>query len=314
MKKDNKSLLDFTYDVKSESNDISKVKCVGILADKIYDYTSFEILQFGVKNEDFFIRTINEEKYKVGSEVCIDEVSLCYDYIGIKDDETINALASYNNKNRKGEILVEANGRKVYLKGKNTSANVSKYNESNYLMLYKEFEGYFNSIIYSSDMVSVFKHGLRYFVDGLEINIKGKIGDKPFEGVKSYKKNNSNEITPIEITKLDVLGDYRYRDDKNQLCSYSESGLNLSTVNLYGDLLIPKDKKRIKLTVKLEPCLSIEDVEPILKYDGGSTISAVVKYSFLTTHNIYHSTKESLGVFIDSNGIKYRKVNMYGDK
>ena len=147
MKKDNKSLLDFTYDVKSESNDISKVKCVGILADKIYDYTSFEILQFGVKNEDFFIRTINEEKYKVGSEVCIDEVSLCYDYIGIKDDETINALASYNNKNRKGEILVEANGRKVYLKGKNTSANVSKYNESNYLMLYKEFEGYFNSII-----------------------------------------------------------------------------------------------------------------------------------------------------------------------
>ncbi|MBS5928447.1 MAG: hypothetical protein KIC66_15420 [Clostridium sp.] len=314
MKKDNKSLLDFTYDVKSESNDISKVKCVGILADKIYDYTSFEILQFGVKNEDFFIRTINEEKYKVGSEVCIDEVSLCYDYIGIKDDETINALASYNNKNRKGEILVEANGRKVYLKGKNTSASVSKYNESNYLMLYKEFEGYFNSIIYSSDRVSVFKHGLRYFVDGLEINIKGKIGDKPFEGVKSYKKNNSNEITPIEITKLDVLGDYRYRDDKNQLCSYSESGLNLSTVNLYGDLLIPKDKKRIKLTVKLEPCLSIEDVEPILKYDGGSTISAVVKYSFLTTHNIYHSTKESLGVFIDSNGIKYRKVNMYGDK
>ncbi len=314
MKKDNKSLLDFTYDVKSESNDISKVKCVGILADKIYDYTSFEILQFGVKNEDFFIRTINEEKYKVGSEVCIDEVSLCYDYIGIKDDETINALASYNNKNRKGEILVEANGRKVYLKGKNTSANVSKYNESNYLMLYKEFEGYFNSIIYSSDRVSVFKHGLRYFVDGLEINIKGKIGDKPFEGVKSYRKNNSNEIAPIEITKLDVLGDYRYRDDKNQLCSYSESGLNLSTVNLYGDLLIPKDKKRIKLTVKLEPCLSIEDVEPILKYDGGSTISAVVKYSFLTTHNIYHSTKESLGVFIDSNGIKYRKVNMYGDK
>ena len=51
MKKDNESLLDFTYDVKSESNDISKVKCVGILADKIYDYTSFETLQFGLKNE-----------------------------------------------------------------------------------------------------------------------------------------------------------------------------------------------------------------------------------------------------------------------
>ena len=161
-------------------------------------------------------------------------------------------------------------------------------------MLYKEFEGYFNSVTYSSDRVSVFKHGLRYFVDGLEINVKGKIGDKHFEGVKSYRKNNLNEITPIEITKLDVLGNYSYMDNKNELCSYSESGLNLSTVNLYGNLLIPKDKKRIKLTVKLETCLSIEEVAPILKYDGGSTISAIVKYSFLTTHNIYHSTKESL--------------------
>ncbi|MEO2507551.1 hypothetical protein ABHA01_07115 [Clostridium paraputrificum] len=314
MKKDNESLLDFTYDVKSESNDISKVKCVGILADKIYDYTSFETLQFGVKNEEFYIRTMNEEKYKVGADVCIDEVSLCYDYIGIKDDETINGLSSYNNENRKGEIFVEVNGSKVYLKGKNTSANVSKYNESNYFMLYKEFEGYFNSITYSSDRVSVFKHGLRYFVDGLEINVKGKIGDKHFEGVKSYRKNNSNETTPIEITKLDVLGNYSYRDNKNKLCSYSESGLNLSAVNLYGNLLIPKDKKRIKLNVKLEPSLSIEGVDPILKYDGSSTISAIVKYSFLATHNIYHSTKESIGVFIDSKGVRYRKVNMHEDK
>ena len=110
------------------------------------------------------------------------------------------------------------------------------------------------------------------------------MGDKHFEGVKSYRKNNLNEITPIEITKLDVLGNYSYMDNKNELCSYSESGLNLSTVNLYGNLLIPKDKKRIKLTVKLETCLSIEEVAPILKYDGGSTISAKVKYSFLTKY------------------------------
>lgn len=135
MKGDDESLLDFTYDVKSESNDISKVKCVGILADKIYDYTSFKTLQFGVKNEEFSIKTMNEEEYKVGAEVRIEEVSLCYDYIGIKDDKTINRLASYNNENRKGEIIIALNGNKVCLKGKNTSANVSKYNESNYLML-----------------------------------------------------------------------------------------------------------------------------------------------------------------------------------
>ena len=83
-------------EIEVQCTNISNAKCVGILAEKIYDCVYLDVLQFSDKDEVFAIDNFSETEteissyYRVGDSVCIDDISLCYDNIGIKDDDTIS--------------------------------------------------------------------------------------------------------------------------------------------------------------------------------------------------------------------------------
>ena len=82
-------------EIEVQCTNISNAKCVGILAEKIFDCVYLDVLQFSDKDEVFAIDNFCETEtgkssyYRVGDCVCIDDISLCYDNIGIKDDDTI---------------------------------------------------------------------------------------------------------------------------------------------------------------------------------------------------------------------------------
>lgn len=298
--------LEFTYEIKQEANDISNVKCEGIVADKIYDCIYLTSNQVSVKNEEFTIITEGEEDYTVGDKISIEKFDIFYNFIGIMEDykDGVN--------NNEDFICVEVDGSKVDLVGSKESAHeireipVENKEEKipEVITIYREFNGYFKRNSNSNFRVSIFKHGVRYFIDGLEIKISGKIGCKTFEGIKSYKKydidRDGNYIisNPAEITSLDRVNEY-----KNEEVDFPEVGLNFSPVNLCGDLNIPNNNRRVQLKIKLDSRLSIENILPFSRYMGGNTLNGLVKYSFLVTQKIYHSTKEKIGVFIDKKGV-----------
>ena len=78
--------LEFTYEIKQEANDISNVKCEGIVADKIYDCIYLTSNQVSVKNEEFTIITEGEEDYTVGDKISIEKFDIFYNFIGIMED------------------------------------------------------------------------------------------------------------------------------------------------------------------------------------------------------------------------------------
>ncbi|MFQ7001562.1 MAG: hypothetical protein ACLRRH_09790 [Clostridium sp.] len=106
---------------------ISNARCVGILAEKIFDCVYLESLQFADKDEVFTIDNFEDScsRYRVGDAVCIDDISLCYDNIGIKDADSLdndfsgrelgegNILVKYDMEN-KIFSAVDGNGVEVY--------------------------------------------------------------------------------------------------------------------------------------------------------------------------------------------------------
>ena len=304
---------------------ISNARCVGILAEKIFDCVYLESLQFADKDEVFTIDNFEDNcsRYRVGDAVCIDDISLCYDNIGIKDDDSIdndfsgrelgegNILVKYDMEN-KIFSAVDGNGVEVY---NNLDNFDGSEREPSTVMLYDEFEGAVGKTKCNSESRTdrnsrsrVFKQGMRFFVDNLKVRIRGRIGGRLFTATKDYncygnidrcgKNNRRISVNPVEITKRDTLGNGEGCGD--------DVGLNFTPVNLYGRVGVPNDGRRVRGNIKLDHCLSVECVETTERYGDYEEgyIRATVGYSFLVTHNILHTTSEEIAVFTNPNGVE----------
>ena len=313
---------------------ISNARCVGILAEKIFDCVYLESLQFADKDEVFTIDNFEDScsRYRVGDAVCIDDISLCYDNIGIKDADSLdndfsgrelgegNILVKYDMEN-KIFSAVDGNGVEVYNNPDNFDGSER---EASTVILYDEFEGAVGKTKCNSERRTdrnsrsrVFKQGIRFFVDNLKVRIRGRIGGRPFTATKDYncygdidrcgKKNRKISVNPVEITKRDTLGNGEGCGD--------DVGLNFTPVNLYGRVGVPNDGRRVKGNIKLDHCLSVECVETTERYGDYEEgyIRATVGYSFLVTHNILHTTSEEIAVFTNPNGVECRNTARESD-
>ncbi len=304
---------------------ISNARCVGILAEKIVDCVYLESLQFADKDEVFTIDNFENgcSRYRMGDAVCIDDISLCYDNIGIKDDDTIergrsrrdlgegDILVRYDMENKRFSA-VPGNGVKVCNHPDNSDEDGRRT-----VILYDEFEGAIGKTKCNSESRSdrnsrsrVFKQGLRFFVDNLKVRIRGRIGGRPFTATKDYNcfgdiygNEKRISVNPVEITKRDTLGNGEGCGD--------DVGLNFTPVNLYGRVGVPSDGRSVRGNIKLEHCLSAECIETTERYGdyGEGYIHATVGYSFLVTHNIHHTTSEEIAVFTNPNGVECRDAS-----
>lgn len=238
--------------------DISNMKIQGILANKIYDKTYKNIVKESLKSEEFIIS--GNEKYIKGDKVSIDRILVDYNFIGVIDDEDSLSLPNSNDNKNFGVINIKVNNNNIRLSNNNKGYK-SKYIQTSYILddkkvnktpnlvyLYKEFQGNINLKNISLKNNCLFKYGLRFFVDNLKVRIRGKIGEREFEGVKDYRKynkdlnNNYVDINPVEITKEDTLDLSNY---ENYINSYNykvlkninpEVGLNFTPVNIFEKL------------------------------------------------------------------------------
>ncbi len=302
------------------NKDISNMKIQGIVANKIYDKAYKNIVKESLKSEEFIIS--GSDKYIKGDKVSIDKISIDYNFIGIMDDEDSLSLPNSNDNKRLGAINIKVNNKNIRLSKVDKEAYKSEYIQTSYVLdnkkvnktpnlvyLYKEFQGNIDFKDISCNKTFVFKYGLRFFVDNLKIKIKGKIGEKEFEGVKDYRKYNKDlkgnyvDINPVEITKEDTLGLSNY---ENYIDSYNykilkninpEVGLNFTPVNIFENMNI-REKNKIKIKLKLQGCLFAKEVISVEKYKENNKIRALIKYIFQIESYIYFMNKERIAVFV----------------
>lgn len=302
------------------NKDISNMKIQGIVANKIYDKAYKNIVKESLKSEEFIIS--GSDKYIKGDKVSIDKISIDYNFIGIMDDEDSLSLPNSNDNKRLGAINIKVNNKNIRLSKVDKEAYKSEYIQTSYVLdnkkvnktpnlvyLYKEFQGNIDFKDISCNKTFVFKYGLRFFVDNLKIKIKGKIGEKEFEGVKDYRKYNKDlkgnyvDINPVEITKEDTLGLSNY---ENYIDSYNykvlkninpEVGLNFTPVNIFENMNI-REKNKIKIKLKLQGCLFAKEVISVEKYKGNNKIRALIDYIFQIESYIYFMNKERIAVFV----------------
>lgn len=300
--------------------DISNMKIQGILANKIYDKTYKNIVKESLKSEEFIIS--GNEKYIKGDKVSIDRILVDYNFIGVIDDGDSLSLPNSNNNKNSGVINIKVNNKNIKLFNTDKKAYKSNYIQTSYVLdnkkvnktpnlvyLYKEFQGNIDLKNISLKNNFLFKYGLRFFVDNLKIRIKGKIGEKEFEGVKDYRKYNKDlnknyvDINPVEITREDTLDLSNY---ENYINSYNykvlkninpEVGLNFTPVNIFEKLNI-EEKNKMKIKLKLEGCLFAKEVISVEKYKGNNKIRSLINYVFQIESYIYFMNKEKIAVFV----------------
>lgn len=328
-------------EIEVQCTNISNAKCVGILAEKIFDCVYLDVLQFSDKDEVFAIDNYceteaeNDSCYRIGDSVCIDDISLCYDNIGIKDDDTIEEVDCDCDTLGEGKILVRYDmAEKVFTAVPGTEVEVENIPDCTIeesmkrkrcipdtVNLYDEFESSVTRNKCNGEQGEgkvpksrVFKQGVRYFVNNLKVRIRGRIGNKPFTATKDYLyygdvygDGPKISVNPVEITKKDTLGN-------GEGCG-CEVGLNFTPINLYGRVSVPNDREAVKSNIKLDLCLSAECIETTERYGdyGEGYIHAIVGYSFLVNHNIRHTTSEELAVFINPKGIECRDTSRESD-
>lgn len=302
------------------NKDISNMKIEGILANKIYDKAYKNIVKESLKSEEFIIS--GNEKYIKGDKVSIDKILVDYNFIGVIDDGDSLSLPNSNNNKNSGVINIKVNNKNIKLFNTDKKAYKSNYIQTSYVLdnkkvnktpnlvyLYKEFQGNINLKNISLKNNCLFKYGLRFFVDNLKVRIRGKIGEREFEGVKDYRKynkdlnNNYVDINPVEITKEDTLDLSNY---ENYINSYNykvlkninpEVGLNFTPVNIFEKLKI-EEKNKMKIKLKLEGCLFAKEVIAVEKYKGNNKIRALINYVFQIESYIYFMNKKKMAVFV----------------
>ena len=263
---------------------IDDAVCVGILVDKIYDCTSGqECPQFADKEEEFTIMgedSCRRSSFEEGASICIDEIGLCYDYLGLKDENDDEdggqILVKYDSVNREFDSVI---GTEFALEGEDT--------------LYNEFEGTIsrtpctfrtnNPEDVEAVKSKVFKGNIRVHAANLRVMISGRIGCRRFTAIKEYDPI-------VEITRP---------EDEYE-------GLNLSPVNLYSRVSTPNDGRVVKSNIKFTPCLAVEcaTTDDVYAECRDGKINATVTYSLVSRSRVRHTTNEEIAVFTNPDGVQ----------
>lgn len=317
---------DLSSEINVPCNNICNARCVGVLAEKIFDCVYLDTLQFADKDEIFEIDGDFRGRYGLGDSICIQEVRLCYDFIGIKSDDELYERDSIG----EGKVRVRYDMQDVIFTAKEASDFVNvgccpkkcncmdKDDKCENDTLFTELEGVVPRQICNAECsgrpnrkVRVFKQGVRFFVDDLVIKIKGRIGCRPFTATKRYNDSKCNRRgCPVEITKKDCC-------ECGCQCSSNDKsvGLNFTPINLYGSIGVPRNSSTVNANIKFTTCLSADCVETSETYgeSGEGRICATVGYSFLVNSSIRHTTSEEIAVFTNPQGVNCRNTSRNSD-
>lgn len=298
--KDNCNPL-YSEELEIDCRDIGDPECVAILAEKIYDCVNVENLQFVDKKHTFIIDSYDENdprySYETGDPICIDAISLCYDYIGIKDDSTEPVERSKCTDSGTISISYDLQPRCL------CATPGSEYIINEYVSLYSEFEGSIemsntrkcNTKIMDERVITkarIFKPAINYYAHNLTLRVKGRIGCRKFTAT-------------ADLLDMEECGNLV------KITSAADLGLNFVPVNLYGRISRPANEK-VNLQVEVTTCLSADCVETndtfdeccYDRYTEKPIFTAVVGYSFLVNHKLRHTTEEELAVFVNPNGVR----------
>lgn len=273
-------------EVKCDSIDCAE--CVPILAERIFDCTCLESVQFAEGDLDFTIENWESCMYKDGASICVDKVGLSYDFIGLADPE----ITSIRLDGEDNYIFQPPVG-----SGYTGCADDQTQDPENGT-LYEEYV----SILSSPGSccgkrkrekgvkVRVFGTGLRLFVCNAEIVVSGRIGAKPFKG--SFKFNGEPG-SPFEITSI--------------------PGIN--PLSIYGKVCTPSDNNKTSLHIEFKPCVSIECVHSNQRYvepedpEETPTFNASVEGSLLVNTTLTTTVLQKLAVFTSPRGIECHNGN-----
>ena len=313
---------DYSKEIEVNCVDIYDAKCVGIIAEKIYDCVYLDNVQYAEKNEVFTIDNYdpeNGDQYRVGDPITIDNIALCYDFLGEEDDDTANGTKDLGC----GNILVKFDMDYAVLSAVPGNGQEACYYPDDErekcpcptVKLYTEFQGTVaknvcnREVGYSIPKTRVFKQGVRFFASNLKVKIKGKIGNEPFTATKDYMcygdvfgEGPTYSVNPVELTKRNTQSDC--------VCTGTDVGLNFTPVNLYGKISSPINQP-FTTNIKYDIGLKADSIDTEDRYGdyGEGYINADVGYSFFLKYIIRNSTSEQLAVFTSPRGVECRNAN-----
>lgn len=275
-------------EIEVDCGSIANARCVGILAEKVFDCAAGQQSpQFADKDEEFTLTGEGAGRrgyYEEGASVCIDQIGLCYDYIGVKDE--------VGTDDDGGQIVVKYDSVPKTL----DSVEGTEFAQECQETLYTEFEGAVAQkpcVFRTSDQNAnaeairrrVSKGNIRFHAANLKVMISGRIGCRNFTAIKEYPE-------VAEITR---------EEDP-----VADEGLNFSPISLYSRVSTPTDGRMVRSNIKFSPCLAVECANTTEAYSecGEGTIHANISYSFVVNSRVRHTTEEEIAVFTNPNGLE----------
>lgn len=232
---------DCCKELECEYDCIDRAECVPILAERIYDCTCVETVQFAEGEIDFTIENWEPCMYKDGSAICIDKVGLTYDFIGLIDPEiTTIRLDGENNFIFQPPVGSGYTG----CTNENTSDSEDGTLYEEYVSIISTPSSCCNKKREKGVKIRVFGTNLRLFVCNAEIVVSGRIGAKPFRG--SFKFDGEPGA-PFEITSI--------------------PGIN--PISVYGRVCAPSGNDKTTMHLEFQPCVSIDCVHANQRYKIG---------------------------------------------
>lgn len=251
--------------------DISNAKCIPVLTERIYDYVC---LKSGTMKliKDLVFKVKEKDGVKYGAnEICVKDILVEYDFIGLMNDYTPPMLKSYVDNKEIKFVPDECS---------------PEFECCDNINLYNTYKNKFsiatnNSCCEKGKKTRIAQIGVNFYVCNLVITIRGKIGCDDFEAYTKYSGPILN-LMDSKTTPLDFI----------------------------GEICLPSDKLCVNMKLKFEGCIGVDCVSPQEKFDPNpctnpeGEFKADIFSSLLVTEKVYATIKDELIVYTSP-----RKIN-----
>lgn len=260
--------------------DISNAICVPVLTERIYDYVCFKSGTMKlVKDLAFKVKERRGAKYGA-NEICVKDVLVEFDSIGLMNEDKEPRLKSYIDKKEVKFIPDEC----------------SPEFECGDVSLYNSYKNKYSISTSSScceqgKKTRIAQIGVEFYVCNLVITIRGKIGCEDFEACTTYSGPILN-IMDGKTTPLDFI----------------------------GEICLPSDEHCLNMKFKFDGCIDVDCVSPQEKFNPdpctnpNREFKADIFSSLLVTEKIYAIVKEELVVYTSPCRIKCNDGNITSNK
>lgn len=257
--------------------------CVPILADKLYDSTLITREEMGsLANLVFTVDNINPD-YAEGQLVCIQQIGLSYDFIGLP--------------------TAVAGNRDIVVNGQTTTLTpASLYNAAVVPPPYNLFNELYGTVTlqpppcccgpqtHPGTKLRTSERNRDFQIASLGIVASGIIGNNPFTAkaiVPTDPGINAN------ITSLTTLG--------------------ISDMTFSGKICWPLDRNSMNLYIQYNTNLAIDCIIPTSNYRATGSFTANADFSFAVARRLYASSKGAIAVFTTPNATLLKNGAVIGN-